>query len=116
MEDLLAPPRINDIEERLVAIERRIGELRAWQAVLINELDKQHAHRVDASRTLAEWVQAHLDVSKETARALVVAGRGSTGQGAPIQRGLADRVTFDRAVATHRLMETGLSAAEARKT
>jgi hypothetical protein len=99
-----------------VAIERKIGELRAWQAVLVHELDKINAHRSDASRTLGEWLQAHLDVNKETARALVVAGRKCSGEGAPVQADLADRVSFDRAVATHRLMATGLSADDARET
>ncbi len=107
---------IDEIESRLIRIERKIGELRAWQAVLVNELDKMHAHRSDASRTMTEWLQSHLDVSRDTARALSVAGRKCTGEGAAIQADLADRDTFDRAVATHRLMDTGLDADRARGT
>jgi hypothetical protein len=116
MERLFGPSRVADLETRLVAIERKIGELRAWQAVIVNELDKVNAHRSDASRTLAEWLQTHLDISKDTAIALVVAGRNSTRDGAPIQLDLAERTTFDRAVATHRLMKTGMAADEARAT
>lgn len=116
MTALFAPYRVEDIEQRLIALERRIGELRAWQAVLVSELDRVNAHRSDASRTLAEWLASHLDVNKTTARALVTAGRQCGGDGAPIQHGLAFSTTFDRAVATHRLMNTGMSAAEAQKT
>ena len=116
MNGLFGPTTVIEIEERLVALQRKIGELRAWQATLINELDKINAHRSDASRTLAEWLQSHLDVNKDTARALVVAGRQGKADGAAIQADLADRTTFDRAVATHRLMNTGMSASEARAT
>ena len=116
MERLFAPTPVAEIERRLVALERKIGELRAWQATLVNELDKVNAHRTDASRSLSEWLQSHLDVNKDTARALVVAGRQGKNDGAPIQADLADRVTFDRAVATHRLMNTGMTSTDARAT
>ncbi len=115
MKTLFSGPSVADIEERLKVIERLIGDLRAEQAVLVNELDKVHAHRADASRTLGEWLQSRLDVSKQTARALVTAGRGCV-QNQGVQRDLANSVTFDRAVATHRLIETGVDEGEARRT
>ncbi|MEZ5176270.1 MAG: hypothetical protein R2823_08715 [Acidimicrobiia bacterium] len=61
-------------------------------------------------------MQSHLDVSRETARALVVAARGGRDTGRNVQRDLGTTTTFDRAVATHKLISTGMSEHEARDT
>ena len=103
------------IGQRLVDIERQIGRLRAEQAVLVNEIDKRNGHRSDGSRTLAEWLQVHLDVSRGTARDLVVAGRGCV-ENRTLQEDLAEGTTFDRVVALHRFVNAGASEAEARST
>jgi hypothetical protein len=115
MNPLFGHRTIESLEQRLVALERRIGELRAEQAVLVNEVDKRNGHRSDGSRTLAEWLQIHLDVSKDTALALVVAGRGCV-DNRMLQEDLADEATFDRVVAMHRFVDAGATEVEARST
>lgn len=115
MEGLFGPIDIRKIERRVVDIERQIGDLRAEQAVLVNELHKAGAHKTDASRTLSEWLQAHIDVSKSTAQALVTAGTNCT-KNRGVQDDLANRVSFDRAVVTHKLIDAGVPESEARET
>jgi HNH endonuclease len=102
----LAPP-ITDLEARLVDLESEISRLRAEQAVVVNQLDHARAERSDGSRSLVEWVQAHLDVDPSTARDLVyLARRGGHHRG--IWSGLAsgDRTT-SRTLVTMRYAEAG---------
>ncbi len=84
----------------LVELERQIAHLRVQQAVIVNELDRGQARLTDASRTTAEYVQSHADVSTATARDLVLVGT-TMGHHRTVNRDLAaGRITFDRAVVT----------------
>lgn len=113
MRGLFAPFSVSELEERLVALEAEISERRAEQATIVNELAKISAHRSDASRTLGEWVQSHLDVSKATAAGLVTLARNG-GKCRQIRHRLGyDGWTFDRVVEMHRFVEAGATEAEA---
>ncbi|MEZ5176375.1 MAG: DUF222 domain-containing protein [Acidimicrobiia bacterium] len=83
---------------------------------IVNELAKINAHRSDASRTLGEWVQSHLDVSRTTAAGLVSAARNSTKCRRIEHRLGYGGATFDRVVEMHRFVEAGATEAEALET
>jgi hypothetical protein len=101
------PLRVHELEERLTAIESQIATLRAEQVVLVNELDRAQAPQVDASRSMVEWVQSHLDIRADLAGDLVFAAR-TIGRHRAISGRLATgSCTFDRAVATTRYAVAG---------
>ena len=66
---------VADLEADLIDLESRIATLRTEQAVLVNELDKAQAPQTDGSRSLGEWIQAHLDVTSTTAKDLVLSAK-----------------------------------------
>ncbi len=116
MRGLFAPFSVSELGKRLVVLEAEISERRAEQVTIVNELAKINAHRSDASRTLGEWVQSHLDVSKTTAAGLVTAARNGV-KCRGIQRRLGyEGATFDRVVEMHRFVEAGATEAEALET
>ncbi len=116
MGSLFAPFSVSELGKRLVVLEAEISERRAEQVTIVNELAKINAHRSDASRTLGEWVQSHLDVSKTTAAGLVTAARNGV-KCRGIQRRLGyGGATFDRVVEMHRFVEAGATEAEALET
>jgi len=101
------PLRVHDLEAQLIAIESRISTLRAEQVVLVNELDRAQAPQVDASRSMVEWVQSHLDIRPELAGDLVFAAR-TIGRHRAISSRLAQgSCTFGRAVLTTRYAVAG---------
>ena len=57
---------IGDLEGDLVAVEAQISRLRSEQHVLVRELELAQAPQFDGSRSMVEWVQAHLDVKRDT--------------------------------------------------
>jgi hypothetical protein len=63
------------IEQRLINAEASIARIRAAQMVLIREADRRQAPMADGCRSMAEWVTGRLDVSPETAKALVSTSR-----------------------------------------
>ncbi len=98
---------ISDLEGDLVGVEAQISRLRSEQHVLVRELELAQAPQSDGSRSMVEWVQAHLDVKRDTATDLVFAARRF-----PFQRGLHDRMlnrgaTFDRTVVAVKLADAG---------
>ncbi|MDK1292893.1 MAG: hypothetical protein QGM46_11255, partial [Actinomycetota bacterium] len=103
---------ITDLEADLVGVEAQISLLRGEQHVLVNELDKAQAHHSDASRSMVEWVQSHLDVKADTAKDLVFAARRFKRN-----RGIYDTMvyggaTFDRTVAVVKLADAGATVDE----
>jgi len=63
------------LEQQLVTGEATIAKIRGAQMVLIREADRRQTPLGDGSRSMAEWVTGRLDVSPETAKALVSASR-----------------------------------------
>ncbi len=55
------------IEMELVHLEGMIGQIRARQAQLIDEVDRLELPRTDGSRTIVDWVASRLDVRHSTA-------------------------------------------------
>jgi hypothetical protein len=99
---------VEELISDLRACEAVISEQRARQIVVLQRLERAQVTQRDASRSMVDWTAANLDVSVDTARALVTGLRLL-----PRFRfagfGLADReMTFDRALATARLAATGV--------
>lgn len=88
----------DQLETDLLACEQLIGQLRAYQARLLAELRELEVFRSDGSRSMKDWTAARLDVSHDTARALLTASKAES---------LLVDVSFDRAVATARLVAAG---------
>jgi hypothetical protein len=88
----------DQLETELLTCEAAIGRLRAHQAELLRELGEIEIHHVDGARSMKDWAAARLDVSHDTARALLTAARAEQ---------LLEDVSFDRAVATARLVAAG---------
>jgi hypothetical protein len=94
-----APSRTPDqLETDLLACEQLIGQLRAYQARLLGELRELEVFRSDGSRSMRDWTAAKLDVTHDTSRALLAAAKAGE---------LLEDVSFDRAVATARLVAAG---------
>ena len=103
---------IDGLEQGLLAREELIARLRTEQAGLLHSLDVMQVHRVDGARSLQEWVRGRLDVAGATARDLVDAARTL-----PTQPELMDNsegLSFDRIVATSRLVASGADEATIR--
>ena len=100
---------VADLEADLIDLESRIATLRTEQAVLVNELDKAQAPQTDGSRSLGEWVQAHLDVTPATAKDLVLSARTLGYHRYINERVARGACSFDRAVASLRLAATGVA-------
>ena len=90
---------VAQLEAQLVDAEAQISLLRAEQHVLVNELDRAQAPQTDASRSMVDWVQAHLDVKRDTARDLVFAARRFGHHRGLHGRMLNGSATFDRTIA-----------------
>ena len=103
---------VADLEADLVAVEAKISQLRCEQHVLVNELDKAQAPQTDASRSMVEWVQAHLDVRTDTARDLVFAARRFKWNRDLYDRMVDGDATFDRTVAVVKLADAGATHGE----
>lgn len=74
---------------------------------MVYELDKAQAPQTDASRSLLEWVQTHMDVSESTARDLVYAARHVRSHMWLWDRFVAGGCTFARTLAAMKLAESG---------
>ncbi len=107
---------VGELEEDLVGVEARISLLRCEQQVLINELDKAQAPQTDASRSMVEWVQAHLDVRTDTARDLVFAARRFKWNRDLYHHMVYEGATFDRTVAAVKLADAGATADEVQES
>ena len=75
---------VDVLERRVVAKEAEISRLRAEQAADLQILDRLQVDLGDGDRGMDDWVQAHLDVSHQTAARLMQIARSS------------DRVTVEK--------------------
>lgn len=104
-----ATTTIDQRERELLACERIIAKARARELELLRSLDSDQVAQLDGSRSMADWVAARLDTSSVTARLLVRAAKSLEEQ-PQLAGALAEgRVSFDRAVATARLVAAGAS-------
>ncbi len=91
-------PSADQLETEIRLAEDAIAQLRAFQAERLAVLTDLEIHRVDGARSMRDWTAATLDVSHDTARALLTASEAEE---------LLEHVSFDRAVATQRLIAAG---------
>ena len=93
------------LEQRLLSGEATIARVRAAQMTIIGEIDRRQAPLADGCRSMTEWVTGRLDVSPETAKALVTTARRletlPTVQHA-VEEGT---ISFDRATAVARIAD-----------
>ncbi|GMQ84458.1 MAG: hypothetical protein BMS9Abin07_0022 [Acidimicrobiia bacterium] len=87
--------------------EVQVGELRARQAVLINELDKRDIAGTQGARSLVDWVASTLDMSRRNASDLAYAVRWFKKHRSISHRFADGLMSYDRAVATVRLARSG---------
>jgi hypothetical protein len=99
----------DDLERSLLRIEGEIAGLRLFQASLLRAVDVAQVPLGDGCRSLQEWTRARLDVSEPTARDLVQAARAVPEQ-PQVEELAAEGVSFDRLVATSRLVASGADA------
>jgi hypothetical protein len=88
------------LEQHLQHAEATIARMRTAQMAILRELDRRQTPLADGCRSMVEWVTDRLDVSPETAKALVATSRRL--EFLPtVERTIADgTVSFDRAAAS----------------
>lgn len=97
------------LEQRLIELEALKGRICAEQIVILLEADRRQMPLGDGCRSLQEWATARLDVSQDTAKKLVAASRLLADQ-PDLENSLLDgQASFDRLVATGRLVAAGAS-------
>jgi hypothetical protein len=94
---------MDTIEQRLIEGEASIAKIRSAQMVLIREADRRQAPLADGCRSMAEWVTGRLDVSPETAKALVSTARRLESLPTVEQAAGDGLVSFDRTVAVAKI-------------
>jgi hypothetical protein len=88
--------RVDEREQRLIAAERMIAQLRAVQLEDLSALDAAQVATGDGCKSLSEWVAVRLDVSLDTARSLVRTMRRSSGRSDLREALGSGDVSFDR--------------------
>lgn len=66
---------IDAMESRLLELETMVSRIRSEQVTILAELDAAQVAALDGSRSLVEWTAARMDVTSETAGALVYGSR-----------------------------------------
>jgi hypothetical protein len=98
---------VDELEQGLLARESMISLLRQQQAEIVASLDVAQVDRVDGARSMQEWTRGRLDVSAHTARDLVDAARQLAHQPELLQLCKDNDLSFERLVATSRLIASG---------
>src|SRR5919106_3662175 len=95
----------DELEQRVVAAERLIGQLRGQQLQDLEELDRRQVATGDGCKSLSEWVAARLDLSLDSASSLVRTMR-RTAHRPQLREALASgEVSFDRVEALSKISE-----------
>ena len=98
------------IEEHITELadnDDQFSDLLARQKVIVSELDKANVAQRNGARSMVEWLQSRLDMSRRNAAELVYAARWF-GKHRSIERRLSDGlVSFDRALTVLRLAVAG---------
>lgn len=100
--------RITENVTELVEIDAQISDLKTRQMVLVNDLSKAGAAHRDGARSMIEWLQAKLDLSRRNAAELVFAATWFKRHRPIADRLAGGQVSFDRAMAVLRLAVAGV--------
>lgn len=100
--------KVDEVERRVLANEAEISRLRAEQAADLRILDQLQVDLGDGDRCMDDWVQAHLDVSHQTAARLMQIARSSNR--ATIEKMESGSSGLDRASLLLRLAQAGATA------
>jgi len=102
MEELLT---IDQREQRFVAAETLVSQIRAQQMEDLEVLDRAQVATGDGSRSLSEWVSTRLDMSRDSAKSLVRTVRRTVDR-SDLRDALASgEVSFDRVEALSKISE-----------
>ncbi len=101
---------IDDAKAELARLEGKIATLRARQVRILAWLDAELVARVERSRSMEEWTAGALDIAPGTARDLVTAARAQAADPLRARQLESGDVSFDRVVATNRLVAAGGTA------
>ncbi len=97
----------DELERVLAASEAAIARHRALQVAVLSDLDVRQVAHLDGSRSMTEWVAARIDVTPETASALIQTARRLADHKELAAELNAGHVSFDRAVEESRLAQAG---------
>ena len=98
------------IARRIAELEvndAQMSELRNRQMVLVNDLSKANVAGRDGARSMVEWVQSRLDMSRRNASELVYGARWFKKHRSISRRLFEGLVSMDRAIAVLRLAVAG---------
>jgi hypothetical protein len=97
--------KVDELERRVLAKEAEISRLRAEQASDLRMLDHLQVDLGDGDRCMDDWVQAHLDVSHQTAARLMQVAR--SGNPSTLEKMETGSLGLDRASLLLRLSQAG---------
>jgi hypothetical protein len=100
--------KVDELERRVLAKEAEISRLRAEQAADLRILDQLQVDLGDGDRCMDDWVQAHLDVSHQTAARLIQVARSSDRD--TVEKMKSGSWGLDRASLLIRLAQAGATA------
>lgn len=100
--------KVDEVERRVLAKEAEISRLRAHQAADLRLLDQLQVDLGDGDRGMDNWVQAHLDVSHQTAARLMQIARSS--DHVTVEKMESGLWGLDRASLLLRLAQAGAAA------
>lgn len=92
----------DDLEQLLLRDESIVARVRAHQMPIIAELDRRQIPHADGCRSMQEWAASRLDVTPETAAALVSTAKRLTDKPYLAAALMDGDVSFDRVVAAAR--------------
>jgi len=98
---------VDQLEQQLIKLETLKAQICARQIGLLREADQRQTPLADGCRSLIEWTAGRLDISPETAKALVTAVRVLTDQPNLEETLNQGVVSFDRILATGQLAAAG---------
>ena len=98
---------VDTMEQELVRLEGLVSRVRSRQVAIIEAVDHLQVPYWDGTRSLKEWIAGRLDIQPRNASDLAVLAKAESG---PIRDSIkAGIVSVDRAAATTRLANTGVS-------
>ena len=96
---------VSDFKAELAETSSKLSQLQARQLVIINQLQRAGVAGEDGSRSMVDWTASAMDISHHAAKQLVDAANRMYREDPYLFEELeAGNITFDRAMATMRLL------------
>jgi hypothetical protein len=102
------PTLVSDFKTELAETSNRVSQLQARQLVIINQLQHAGVAGEDGARSMVDWTASTMDISHHAAKQFVDAANRMYREDPYLFEELeSGEITFDRAMATLRLMGAG---------